>query len=256
MDAIISIIKLLWTVMSSPLFWIYVVPIVLFKILYPKIRGYFGELAVRLRLCMLPKHKYLVLNDIMISNDYGTHQIDHIVISEYGIFVIETKNYTGLIVGNEYDEKWKECLGKRKYYFNNPIHQNYGHVKALETLLNIEEDKFIPIVCFSNTCRLKVNSNSTVLNLRRLRRIMKNFYKPLIDVENMYYIKDVILQNNIKGYRNRRNHIKNIKIKLKEDQIKIDNMICPRCGSQLVLRNGKYGTFKGCSKYPECRFMR
>lgn len=30
--------------------------------------------------------------------------------------------------------------------------------------------------------------------------------------------------------------------------------ICPRCGGELVRRNGKYGEFIGCSNFPRCRY--
>ena len=31
---------------------------------------------------------------------------------------------------------------------------------------------------------------------------------------------------------------------------------CPLCGSPLVLRKGKYGTFTACSNYPECKYIK
>ncbi len=97
---------------------------------YKQIRGFMGEFWVKWELKKLPK-EYITLNNIMLSSNRGTHQIDHIVISKYGIFVIEMKNYYGLIVGNEYKDNWIQYLGKHKRYFENPIHQNYGHIKAL-----------------------------------------------------------------------------------------------------------------------------
>lgn len=109
------------------------------KLFYPKFRGIMGEFWVRKELEKLPKNKYTILNNIMLSDDFGTHQIDHIVLSNYGIFVIETKNYYGLIKGRDHDKNWCQFLGKRKYYFLNPIHQNYGHIKALSNLLNLDE---------------------------------------------------------------------------------------------------------------------
>ncbi len=72
---------------------------ILIKIYYPKFRGFMGEFWVRNELNKLPKSKYIILNDIMIQDDKGTHQIDHIVLSNYGIFVIEMKNYYGMIRG-------------------------------------------------------------------------------------------------------------------------------------------------------------
>ena len=75
------------------------------------------------------------------------------------------KNYYGLITGSEYKEKWCQHLGKNKSYFKNPIHQNYGHVKALSDVLNIDEKKIISIVCFTNQVKLKVDVKSCVTYL-------------------------------------------------------------------------------------------
>ena len=55
-----------------------------------KIIGFFGELWTKKDLKKLPK-EYKILNNIMIKVNNSTHQIDHIVVSKYGIFVIETK---------------------------------------------------------------------------------------------------------------------------------------------------------------------
>lgn len=101
---------------------ILIVLCIILKIYYPKFRGFMGEFWIKLELKKLPKNKYVVLNDIMIKDEKGSHQIDHLVISGFGIFVIEMKNYYGLIKGKEYDNKWCQYLGKNKSYFINPIH--------------------------------------------------------------------------------------------------------------------------------------
>ena len=89
---------------------------VLLKLYYPKFRGFMGEFWVKLELKKLSKKEYIVLNDIMLADENGTHQIDHLVISKYGIFVIEMKNYYGLITGDEYKDSWTQHLGKKKYF--------------------------------------------------------------------------------------------------------------------------------------------
>ncbi len=55
-------------------------------------KGKAGEKTVSRKLSRLPKDKYKVLNDIMLATPKGTTQIDHIVVSIYGVFVVETKN--------------------------------------------------------------------------------------------------------------------------------------------------------------------
>lgn len=115
----------------------FLIIIILIKLFLPKLKGMLGEKRVNSSLSKLPHEKYEILNDIMIRNGKGTTQIDHIVISEYGIFVIETKNYDGLIYGREKDRMWTQVINKNaKFRFMNPLRQNYGHVKALQELTN------------------------------------------------------------------------------------------------------------------------
>lgn len=78
--------------------------------------GKAGERHVARKLSWLPK-EYIVLNDIMLKTRYGTTQIDHVIVSPYGIFVIETKNYKGWIFGHENSEEWKQSLlGKKRMW--------------------------------------------------------------------------------------------------------------------------------------------
>ena len=104
--------------------------------------GKAGEKRVARKLDWLPK-EYIVLNDIMLPTQYGTTQIDHIVVAPYGIFVIETKNYKGWIFGHENSEEWKQSLlGKKRFWgwsseqhkFRNPIRQNQAHTRTIKRI--------------------------------------------------------------------------------------------------------------------------
>lgn len=238
--------------LKEPVFLIIIILGIFSSIFYKKIRGFMGEFWVKMELKKLPKNEYIVLNDIMIKSSKGTHQIDHIIISEFGIFVIEMKNYFGLIIGDENKNKWIQYLGSNKYYFNNPIHQNYGHIKALQELLNLSGNKFVSIVCFSNQVQLKVNVKN-VTQLDFINKLIQSYSEKIIN-ENIIKIKNLIEENNIKDRIIRKQHIDTIKAKIKEKNNKEKDMICPRCGSQLVECNGKYGKFIGCSNYPNCKY--
>ncbi len=121
----------------------------------PTWKGRIGEIKVSLRLKALG-NDYVVLNDILISQSEYSSQIDHLVISRFGIFVIETKNYKGWIFGNEKSEHWMQILYKHKHTFRNPIKQNWSHVYALKSLLSqYKSIKYFPIVVFSNNAELK-----------------------------------------------------------------------------------------------------
>lgn len=238
---------------KEPIFWIVIALGIFTPIFYPKLRGFFGEFWVKKELEKLPQDKYGVLNDIMIKSSKGTHQIDHIVISKFGIFVIEMKNYYGMITGDEYKDKWIQHLGKKKYYFNNPIRQNYGHIKALEEVLELEENKFISVVCISNQAKLKVKAKN-VTQLEFLNKLIQSYEEEIL-AANLNEMKEKLETLNITEKSIRKEHVKNIKSNIKDTEEKENNMICPKCGGTLVERDGKYGKFIGCSNYPKCRYI-
>ena len=99
---------------------------------------------------------YLVMNDIMIPDGYGgTTQIDHIIISPYGIFVIETKNISGWIFGDAKSAKWYSSYYGNRYYFQNPFRQNYKHIFCLSQIMNLPKSSFITIIAFTGNCKIK-----------------------------------------------------------------------------------------------------
>lgn len=142
------------------------------KRLTPKIKGKTGEATIAIILKKLEKEDYIVLNNVMLDvselagTRINTSQIDHVVVSKYGIFPIETKNYKGWITGNENSDKWTQTIYKTKNQFMNPIKQNYGHVKALEALIKENASRcdltgdipIYPIVAFSGDANLKVKT--------------------------------------------------------------------------------------------------
>ena len=217
-----------------------------------KLFGKTGEFWTKRELRKLNK-EYKIINDIMIrTSDGSTHQIDHIVISKYGIFVIETKQYNGYLIGNDYDKKWRFKTNRKTYYINNPVHQNYGHVQALKEILNIQEEKLIPIVCISSNAKLRINSN-VVVRITKLLDKIKSYNNQIIYNEEEIYNR--INNLNILDKKERRQHIKNTKQKKKIKEKESINK-CPKCGGELVERNGLYGKFIGCSNYPRCRFIK
>ena len=64
-------------------------------------------------------------------------EIDMIMLCQKGIYVIENKNYSGWIFGDEKSKNWCEILKGKKYFFYNPIKQNKSHIKNLEKQLQV-----------------------------------------------------------------------------------------------------------------------
>ena len=230
----------------------------------PKNIGRRGEKRVAGKLNWLSK-EYITLNDILLPTKYGTTQIDHIVVSPYGVFVIETKNYKGWIFGHENSEEWKQSLlGKKRFWgwsseqhkFRNPIRQNAAHARALKAILKEFGDiTIIPMVVFSNSAELKITTpNHIVINWCNVRSAIKSFRHQCISREDVQRIVDRISSSNIITEGSREEHIRNIQVGQQNRELAIANGICPKCGSNLVERKGRYGRFMGCSNYPQCKF--
>lgn len=230
----------------------------------PKNIGKSGEKQVNRILHRLPR-KYIILNDLLLPSYNGTTQIDHIVVSPYGIFVIETKNYKGLIFGHENSEEWTQSLfGKKKFWgwsrkqhkLRNPIRQNAAHAIAIKaTLKEIGNFTIIPIVVFADNARLNITTpNHIVINWCDLRSVIKSYKTPCISPEDIQRIKSIISSANITTKGSRERHIHKVQTITENIDIAIANGKCPKCGGDLVKRKGKYGTFLGCSNYPKCKF--
>jgi ribulose bisphosphate carboxylase small subunit len=249
--------KILFEVLTKLWYlWVLVIAVGVLEIFMPKIKGYLGEQSVAFLLSKLDETKYKVINNIMLQVGNKTTQIDHVVVSNYGIFVIETKNYKGWIIGNEYDDNWKQVIYKRKEKLHNPIKQNYGHIQALKEVLNDMPDiNYISIVAFTTKADLKVTTKTEVVYTINLPKTIKKYNNETIadSVKEKVYAKLISL--NIDSKENRRAHVESIHSNLAEKRNKVKKDICPKCGGILVERKGKYGQFKGCSNYPKCRYI-
>jgi hypothetical protein len=105
-------------------------------------KGELGEIRVSRALHQsLNATDYRLFDDIILPIRDGTTQIDHIVVSRFGVFVIETKNMMGWIFGSVDQPRWTQVAFRRKSQFQNPIRQNLGHVRAVQTLLLLETSK-------------------------------------------------------------------------------------------------------------------
>ena len=219
------------------------------------VKGRIGENRVSHKLRALPR-QYRVINNLIIPGYRSTTQIDHVVVSPYGIFVIETKNYSGWIFGKEDSEQWKQTFRTTEgHFFRNPIKQNWGHIYALAAYLNLDRGLFWPIVVFSNKPRLNVESTTPVIYMSQLRRHILNYYNQvIIPSEDVNRIYNRLINTNLVGTDVGKRHTQSVKENIREQEKALKEGKCPRCGGELRLRNGKFGAFYGCSNYPKCKY--
>lgn len=117
-----------------------------------------GEVRVRQSLAVYCENRNAhVLNNVTLRlEDGSTTQIDHILIATNGIFVIETKHFNGWIFANPKSKKWSQNFYTLKSRFQNPLFQNYKHVKAIQKILDFVDPAFIyNIVVFSGEAVFK-----------------------------------------------------------------------------------------------------
>lgn len=222
----------------------------------PKQKGKRGEWLVATRLKMGLADEYIILNDIYLPLPDGTTtQIDHIVVSQYGVFVVETKTYSGWIFGDEKSKDWTQSIYRKKSRFQNPMRQNYRHICALANNLGIDKSYFRGVVVFTENCTFKTEMPAEVVYLSQVVRYITSFQQPIIKIRQVSELAEVIgeWQSTVSEER-RSKHVENLKKShgpVKEGE----NSVCPYCGGEMVLRKSrKNGTsFYGCKAYPRCR---
>lgn len=294
--------------------------------------GKFGEYLTYKYLKDFEKQGAKFLFNIYIpKKDEETTEIDVLMISSKGLFVFESKNYSGWIFGSDNQKYWCQTLpsGRRRSHkekFYNPIFQNNTHVKYLKSIVG-EQIPMYSIITFSDRCTLKnVNIQSSkvnVINRYQVNNLIASIYnnnpsdllsdKEIDEIYNILYpytqvdqnIKQKHIDNINSNLNNNNNIIKDISINnnvntlpdKKEDEIKKDgiidisnnvddkieqivmndnnvvndikdiekenneSLICPMCGSKVVLRTAKHGEhigekFYGCSNYPRCKYIK
>ncbi|MBK1809864.1 NERD domain-containing protein [Clostridium sp. YIM B02505] len=161
--------------------WILIVLAFILDLFMPRIKGFLGERSVEFYLAQLDVSKYEVINNITVKLGDNSTQIDSVVVSNFGIFVLQSENYKGKITGEELDENWCQKLHVKKEKLHNPIRENYKHIQVLkEVLKEFDKLKYISIVTFTTNADLQVTSNSDVVYTIHLLETIKRYTEEVI----------------------------------------------------------------------------
>lgn len=202
----------------------------------------------------LPEADYTLFHDVTLHVEGGTTQIDHVVISRFGVFVIETKNMSGWIFGEADKASWTQVIYGHKTQFQNPLRQNHGHVKALEKSLGIPAAQLFNIVAFVGDAVPKTGFPGNVLwDARAVADYILFRSNPLFDIGQVSTLVAALNAARLApGKATRQAHV----VHVRDQQAKRAlSPRCPRCGADMKIRaNRKSGErFWGCSRYPACR---
>ena len=186
MDAVVESFKPIFRMMGGVLALLVVLRVFLLWWNSPKQKGKRGEKLVAGRLRKGLPDEYRILNDIYLPLPDGTTtQIDHIVVSQYGVFVVETKTYSGWIFGDEKSSVWTQSIYRKKSRFQNPMRQNYRHICALADNLGIDKSYFTGVVAFTGDCTFKTEMPDGVAYSRRAADYIRSHKVPKIKVKQL-----------------------------------------------------------------------
>ncbi len=181
-----------------------------------RFKGWHGEVVIRLACKFLDPKQYHVMHNVTLpAPDSGTTQIDHVIISRFGIFVVETKNYGGAIFGSEHDRTWTQAIGNKKIRFSNPLRQNYGHTRTLASLLGVPHEKMKSVVIFTGSARLKTKNKlpENVLT-RGLLSYIKSHREMLLSPDDVGRAMKVIAETRLApNFATHRRHVRNVHAK-------------------------------------------
>jgi hypothetical protein len=131
---------------------------------------------------------YHLLNHVTLRVEDGTTQIDHVLVSRFGIFVIETKDYKGWIFAGPRDRYWTQVLYRAKFRFQNPLRQNHRHVRAIQELLDfLPPDVVRPVVVFTGNAEFKTNIPDGVFTVAGLLACVEGATQEVMSVNRVQF---------------------------------------------------------------------
>ena len=224
-----TLVNVFNSIISEPLLIVFFLSIPVIKIISVIVKdgsyksaGSRGEhYLYRVLLSRFKKHE-IIKNAYLTKENGDITEIDLIAVSRRGVYVFESKNYSGLILGNENNSKWVQILNKNnKHKFFNPILQNLGHIKAIKHNLNLNGFSDIPIfsfVVFGRRCKIKIDevtlSNTYVTTIDNLISIIKKIvheHKEILSTEQKDGIISLLFKASQVDEHIKEKHIQQIK---------------------------------------------
>lgn len=223
----------------------------------PWFKGWVGETLVNLYAGLfLDRQTYHLIRNVTLPTADGTTQIDHIIVSRYGVFVVETKNMKGWIYGSARQPQWTQKIYRHTRKFQNPLHQNHKHVKTLQTLLGLADTQVHSLVVFVGDCTFKTVMPGNVTRGRRFVRFIKDRQEKVLTDDEVASIVARIAAGRLDAtWQTHREHARHVAERVEE---KTNTVRCPNCQGAMVQRVAKRGAgsgsaFWGCMAFPRCR---
>lgn len=234
-------------------------------------KGKMGETHIYSVLDKLEGQKAILTNCYLPLRNGGTTEVDLILIHESGIYVVESKNYSGWIFGSEDQKYWTQSLPSRgrrteKHKFYNPTWQNGTHIRCLKRILQDNTVPYYSYIVFGDGCELKnVSLTSGEHRVTYCRYLLKaisecaKYYGRRLTCEQIQSFYTALLPFTNVTEEQKEKHVREVYAKIHPVVQPDGTWTCPRCGGVLVERIAQRGSragkrFWGCSNYTKCKF--
>lgn len=180
----------------------------------PRFKGWRGERAVQaaIRRQLNPLIYVAMHNVTLPTADGGSTQIDHLIFSPYGLFVLETKNFQGWIFGTEKQREWTQQIFRKRSRFQNPLRQNYKHIKTLQSLLDIAPEHLHSVIVFVGDCEFKTEMPAHVTRGLGFVGHIQSFTQPVWSPEQMQALLDKLEELRLQpGRATDRRHVAHVR---------------------------------------------
>lgn len=197
----------------------YLIPLVVIGglIKSPRFKGKVGEFLVNASARLfLDKSRYHLIKNVTLPTPDGTTQVDHVLVSEFGVFVVETKNMKGWIFGSPHQRFWTQKIFRSNHKFQNPLHQNYKHVKTLQALLGLGDHQLHSVVVFVGDNTFKTPMPDNVTRGLGYVRYIKSKQEAVLSPEQVAEVLEKVASGRLKeSFSTDRAHVRHVKV-LKE----------------------------------------
>ena len=216
--------------------------------------GKLGEEKVK-KLLKKRKEHFKLLNDVTFVNENSemSHQIDHIFINHYGVFVIETKNYFGEIEVIKDENLWFKIVKGKKEKISNPLKQNKSHYQIVKRLVKGIADVTSLVVFIRNNAPYLDDEN--LINLKDLNLFIDTYpYEKEIDDKTIDEIYKIIKSSSVKI--SKKEHLENISYlsqinqeRKSEIEYALESHNCPWCDGKIIQEGMKFHCDKCSFKF-------
>lgn len=189
-----------------------------------KNKGKKGEYLIFKRLEEIKGDNIIMTGLYLPKRDGTTTEVDIVMVSRRGIYVFESKNYSGWIYGNEKHSKWTQTFKNgNKNRFYNPVWQNKAHITGLKNVLGYNEDYYKSYIVFGENCELKdITTTSSNVKVIKLNNLMNTMFLDMEKSRKILSIREVLrIQAKLEKYelvdeKVKREHIRNIREKIRK----------------------------------------